>query len=440
MSFKDIMKEYSAKMPNCRAESERASQILPMGSPGGLGMFVMPHEITVDHGKGAYLWDVDGNKYLDFFCGDWTAALGYCNEGIMAAVSEQLAKGTTFGLPAGGLGPELAGLLQQRMPSLDMVRFTCSGTEANQNAMRLARGYTGRKKVAKLSGGYHGSTDELTIQNALNKPDDDVPGMPIGAKESLVLLPPNDIAACEKIIEQEKDNLAAILFESVMGVAGFIPCTQEFVDFIREITDKHGIVLIFDEVVTTPLGTGGAQGYYGVRPDLTTFGKVMGGGLPLAGYGGRKDIMGMLDFRINEPDKPFMMIASTYGGMPVCLAAGIAALKQLTPEVHEHLDMLGQYMRDGINQLAQKHNIPLQATGLSQFIGIHWTPTKVVDYPSFLTSDRAVINNIMYGLAVRGCLGTPMGQFLCTSPMTRADIDFFLDALEQSLRDNELIA
>jgi len=440
MSIESVMQEYSERMPKCRIESERASEILPMGSPGGLGMFVMPHEITVDRGEGAYLWDVDGNKYLDFFCGDWTAALGYCNEGIMAAISEQLAKGTTFGLPAGGLGPELAGLLQERMPSLDMVRFTCSGTEANQNAMRLARGYTGRKKVGKLSGGYHGSTDELTIQNALNKPEDDVPGMPIGARESVVLLPPNDIAACEKIIEQEKDNLAAILFESVMGVAGFIPCTQEFVNFMREITEKHGILLIFDEVVTVSLGTGGAQGYYGIKPDLTTFGKVMGGGLPLAGYGGRKEVMGMLDFRITEPGKPFMMIASTYGGMPVCLAAGIASLKQLTPQVHDHLDNLGDYMRDGINNLAQKHDIPLQATGVSQFTGIHWTPTTVVDYPSFLASDRSVINNIMYALAVHGVLGTPMGQFLCTSPMTTADIDFFLEGLEQSLGDIDLIS
>jgi len=440
MSIQSVIQEYCKKMPKCLIESERASELLPLGSPGGLGMFVMPHEITVERGEGCHVWDVDGNKYLDFFCGDWTAALGHCNKEIMAGISEQLAKGTTFGLPSVDLGPELAGLIQERMPSMEMMRFTSSGTEANQNAMRLARAFTGRKKVAKLSGAYHGSTDELTIQNALNKPEDVVPGMPIGAQESLVLLPPNDIATCKKIIEEEKDNLAAILFEPVMGVAGFIPNTREYVQFIRDITEEHNILLIFDEVVTTPLGVGGAQGYYGIRPDLTTVGKVMGGGLPLAGYGGRKDVMGMLDFRRVKPDQPFVMIASTYGGMPICLAAGIAAMRGLTPEVHDHLGNLGDYMRDGINKLAQKHNIPLQATGVAQFTGIHWTPTKVVDYPSFMTSDRDVLRNIMYALAVHGVIGTPMGQFLCTSPMTTADIDFFLEALEQSLRDVDLIS
>ncbi len=440
MSFRDVMKEFVERGPKCRAETERASEHLPLGSPGGLGMFVMPHELYVERGEGCHVWDLDGNKYLDFFCGDWTAALGHCNPQIVAAITDQLTRGTTFGLASGDLGPELAGLIHDRLPSVEMIRFTSSGTEANQNALRMARAFTGRKKVAKLSGGYHGSTDELTIQNAINKPDDIPAGMPVGARESLVLLPPNDIAACEEIIEREKDDLAGVLFEPVMGVAGFIPNTQEYVDFMREITAKHGILLIFDEVVTIPMGTGGAQGYYGVQPDLTTTGKVMGGGTPLAAYGGRKDVMGMLDFRVKSPELPNMMIGSTYGGMPLCLAAGIAAMKQLTPEVHAHLDKTGDYMRDGINRLAAKLGVSLQATGVSQFTGIHWTESKVVDYPSFLTSDRDVIRNIMYALATHGVIGTPMGQFLNTTPMTSADIDFFLEALEQSLRDVDLVS
>ena len=434
-----LVEAYKEKTPKSRAEWERVSPLIPSGSPSGLGFIHYPYEVFIERGEGAYIWDIDGNRYLDLFDGDWLMPLGRGNPQVIKAITDQLAKGTTFGGPAAALGYELASLVRQRMPSVEMIRFATSGTEANQNAMRVARTFTGRGKIAKLSGAYHGTADLLLISNGLNTDPKYVPpGLIPGTQQDVVLLPPNDIPTCERIIEQEKNNLAAVLFEPIMGVCGFLANTREFVHFIRDITRKHGILLIFDEVVTMPLDVGGAQGYFGIAPDLTSFGKAIGGGLPLAAYGGRRDVMGLLD-PLQHDGNPPLGIAATMGGMPICLASGIATLSQLTPDVHRHLHKLGDHMRGGIAKLAEKHKVPLQTTGIGQFIGIHWTPAKVVDYPSFTTSDRQTIINICFSLAVQGFLAPSLGMFVLCAPMTIEDINSFLEALEQALRDNNLV-
>ncbi len=436
---KHLEETFLRKTPKSHEAYERAKSIIPSASPGGLGLTHYPYQVFIDHGEGCYMWDLDGNRYLDLVNGDWLMPLGHGNPQVKAAIAAQLEKGTTFAAPPGDLGYELASVIQQRMPSVEMIRFATSGTEANQNAMRVARTFTGRGKIAKLSGAYHGTADQLVIRNGLNTdPRYEPPGLMPGTREDVVLLPPNDAEACEKIIEREKDHLAAVLFESIMGVCGFLCSAHEFVRRIRAITEKYGILLIFDEVVTMPLDTGGAQGYYNVKPDLTTFGKAIGGGLPLAAYGGRRDVMGLLDPHQHELNPP-LAIAATMGGMAICLAAGIAAIKQLTPQAHRHLHALGDHMRDGISKIAHKHNVPLQATGIGHFTGIHWTPTKVVDYPSFTTSDRGIIDKICFSLATQGFLGFSMGLFVLSTPMTTADIDQFLAAMEQALKDNDLI-
>jgi glutamate-1-semialdehyde 2,1-aminomutase len=434
-----LVEAYKEKTPKSRAEFERVAPLIPQGSPSGLGFIHYPYEVFIERGEGAYLWDMDGNRYLDLFDGDWLLPLGRGNPQVKAAIEAQLARGTTFGGPAAEVGYELASLIHQRMPSVEMIRFATSGTEANQHAMRVARTFTGRGKIAKLSGAYHGTADVLLISNGLNTDPKYVPpGLIPGTQQDVVLLPPNDIPNCQKIIEREKDNIAAVLFEPIMGVCGFLANTREFVHFMRDITRKYGILLIFDEVVTMPVDVGGAQGYFGITPDLTTFGKAIGGGLPLSAYGGRRDVMGLLDNAQHNGNPP-LGIASTMGGMPICLASGLATLRQLTPEVHHHLHKLGDHMREGIAAIAQKHKVPLQATGMGQFIGIHWTPTKVVDYPSFTTSDRLTIANLCFSLAVQGFLAPFLGLFVLCAPMTIADIDSFLGALEQALHDNALI-
>ena len=435
-----LVDAFRKKTPKSRAEFHRTAEILPMGSPGGLACTAQcGHEIYIDRAEGCQIWDMDGNRYLDMFCGDWLQTLGHGNPKIKAAITAQLEKGTTFGCFPAHLGYELASLMRERLPSLEMMRFATSGTEANLNAFRLARTFTKRGKVAKFQGAYHGSADVTLMANCLSDPNTIPAGMFPGTERGVVLLPPNDIAACEKIIEREKDDLAAVLFEPIMGVMGFVPLTHEFVRFLREITRKYGIVLICDEVVTMPLGVGGAQGYYGITPDLTTLGKAIGGGLPLAAYGGRRDIVGLLDPQQHDGMAP-LIIAATMGGMPICLAAGIAAVKQYTPEMHRHLHLLGDRARAGINALAKKHKLPLQATGVGQFSGLHWTPTEVVDFASYNTGDHAKLRMFWFAMALRGFIGAGLGTFLVSAPMTTADIDQFLLAAEQALHDCELIS
>lgn len=442
MSFypSHLEERFIRRTPKSREAYERVKSLIPAGSPGGLGLTHYPYQVFMERGEGCYMWDLDGNRYLDLVNGDWLMPLGHGNPAVKAAIKAQLEKGTTFAAPPGDLGYELASLIQKRMPSVEMIRFATSGTEANQNAMRVARTFTGRGKIAKLSGAYHGTADQLVIKNGLNTdPSYEPPGLMPGTREDVVLLPPNDADTCEKIIEREKNDLAAVLLESIMGVCGFLCSSHEFVRRIRAVTEKYGILLILDEVVTMPLDTGGAQGYYNIKPDLTTFGKAIGGGLPLAAYGGRRDVMGLLDPHQHEYNPP-LAIAATMGGMAICLAAGIAALKQLTPEAHRHLHALGDHMREGINKIGQKYKVPLQATGIGQFTGIHWTPTRVVDYPSFTTSDRRIVDRICFSLATQGFLGFAIGDFVLSTPMTTADIDQFLAAMEQALKDNDLIS
>jgi len=434
-----LLDMYRKRTPKSRVEFHRTAEILPGGSPGGLGCdATVGYQVYIERAEGCHLWDMDGNRYLDMFCGDWLQTLGHGNPKVKAAITAQLEKGTTFGCFPANLGYELASLIRERIPSIEMMRFATSGTEANLNAVRLARAFTKRGKIAKFHGAYHGSADITLMSNIINGPNIVPPGMFPGTERGVVLLPPNDIGACKKTIEQEKDDLAAILFEPIMGCMGFVPLTHEFVRFLREISSKHGIVLICDEVVTMPLDVGGAQGYYGIKPDLTTFGKAIGGGLPLAAYGGRRDIIGLLDDQQHNGRAP-ITIASTMGGMPICLAAGIAAVKQFTPQMHRHLHMLGDRARSGLAALAKKHNVPLQVTGVGQFSGLHWAPTKVVDFPSYTTSDYSKMMAFWTAMAARGFVGAGLGTFLVSAPMTSADIDEFVVAAEQALYDCEFV-
>lgn len=434
----NVEKTYRERTPASLREFRRVEPLIPGGVPSGLGV-TAPHQTFIERGEGCYVWDVDGNRLLDMMQGDWLLPLGHCNPKVTAAITAQLAKGTTFAAAAPGLGYELASLIRKRMPSVERMRCATSGTEANQNAMRLARVFTGRKRIGKMAGAYHGTYDPLLISNGLiTEPGYVPPGLIPGTVEDVVLLPFNDPEGCERIIEREKSDLAAVIFEPLMGVCGFLPATHELVRRLRAVTERHGVLLICDEVVTFPLTIGGAQGYYDVKPDLTTFGKAIGGGLPLAAYGGRADVMGLLDPMLHRGNPP-VSIAATMGGMPVCLAAGIAAIEQLTPEAHRHLQALGDYTRSGIEALARKHDVPLQATGYGHFVGLQWTPTKVVDYETYCTSDRQVVSNLVLSLLNEGFLLFFIGPVL-SLPMSTADIDRFLAALERALRENGLIS
>src|SRR5439155_6359 len=280
---------------------------------------------------------------------------------------------------------KLAGLLGERVPSLDAVRFCNSGTEATMFAMRLARAFTGRPKIARMEGGYHGTHDHAEVSThpglAEAGPPDapiarpDSMGTPGWALEQTVVLPFNNPAACEAIIRKEAANLAAVILEPIIGAGGVIPATVEFLEVLRRVTQELGILLIFDEVISLRVAPGGAQQLYGVTPDLTTMGKIIGGGLPVAAFGGRADIMELLDPQ-REPNLPQ---GGTYNGNPLGMAAGVAALKELTPDVYEDLNRKGARVKDQLTEVFASHGMPAQVNGPGSLLAIHCTDIPVPD-------------------------------------------------------------
>lgn len=300
--------------------------------------------VVFDRVKGAYAWDIDGNKYIDFV-GTWGPAIvGHADDEVLAVLKETLVKGTSFGAP-GVLENVLAKMVIEAVPSVEMVRFTNSGTEACMGMLRLVRAYTKRDAIIKFDGCYHGHADSFLVQAGsgvatLGLPDS--PGVPVGATQGTMVATYNDLASVEAILKAQP--VAAVILEPVVGNSGFIKPTKEFLVGLRELTKKYGALLVFDEVMSGfRVAYGGAQEYFGVTPDVTTMGKVIGGGLPVGAYGGRRDIMELV-----APAGP-MYQAGTLSGNPLAMAAGIKTLEILKrPGSYEKLDKLSKKLIDGI--------------------------------------------------------------------------------------------
>merc|ERR1719327_1443765 len=312
-----------------------ARQVMPGGVSSPVRAFKSAggNPIVVDRGKGAHVWDVDGNKYVDYV-GTWGPAIvGHADDDVIKALQEQLGKGTSFGAPC-SLENELAKMVIDAVPSVEMVRFCNSGTEACMGMIRLVRAYTKREKVIKFEGCYHGHADAFLVQAGsgvatLGLPDS--PGVPAGSTAGTLVATYNDLSSVEALL---KDNeVAAVILEPVVGNSGFIPPTKEFLEGLRSMTTEYGALLVFDEVMTGfRIAYGGAQEHFGVTPDVTTMGKVIGGGLPVGAYGGRKDIMALV-----APSGP-MYQAGTLSGNPLAMTAGIKTLQKLKqPGTYEKL-------------------------------------------------------------------------------------------------------
>ncbi|MCZ4577767.1 MULTISPECIES: aspartate aminotransferase family protein [Gordonia] len=428
---------FESRTATSREAFARAREHIPGGVPGGLG-FMSPHPVYFERADGAYAWDADGNKYLDVMSGDWLLPLGHCHPDVLDATITQLRRGTTYCSPHVSLGADLAAELHRRLPSMEQIRFTASGTEATMTALRLARAFTGRPKIAKMRGGYHGTHDLSLVANGrFADPGAIPPGLIPGVEDAVVLLPYNHSDESEQILDRHADEIAAVIVEPILGGTGMIPATPEFLARLREVTRRHGMLLILDEVVSFPMGVHGAQGHFGIEPDLTTLGKAIGGGLPLAAYGGRADIMSLVDPVLDPMTQ--MRHATTLGGIPATLAAGLAQVRALTPEVHDHLNRLGEQLRQGVRDIGRRRHAPLQVTGFAHVFGIHWTPTPVVDLETALTSDKAVTNLLTTSLYNQGILMFKSALGTVTSPMTDDDVAMFLDALERSVVDSGLV-
>jgi glutamate-1-semialdehyde 2,1-aminomutase len=357
--------------------------------------------------------DLDGNRLLDFTGNHSVLIHGYLQPSVMHAIRRQLEKGTCF---PGPTEPqlELARHLVERIASLERVRFTNSGTEAIMMALRAARTFTGRRRVAKLEGGFHGTAE--AVMGSVH-PD-------------LVLLPADDAEAAAGILERQREEVAALLVEPVQGSAGMIPLDVEFLRVMRDATRRLGIVLVFDEVVSLRVSHGGAEEHYGIRPDMSCLGKLIGGGLPLGAFGGRREIMALFDPSHGAPAIPH---PGSYNANPVSLASGLATLELLTPETIAELNRTGDRLRAELALAFGDAGVPVAITGLGSLFGIHLTGRKVRTIRDAASSDAALRHQIFLGLYNQGILLDPRGVGTLSTAIGEREIERFLEALRTVL-------
>jgi glutamate-1-semialdehyde 2,1-aminomutase len=383
----------------------RACQLIPGGvnSParafGGVG----GQPIFIARGEGAHLIDIDGNRYLDY-CGSWgPLILGHAHPRVVQAVTETMARGATFGAPT-ELETQLAELITQLMPAIEMVRMVSSGTEASMSAIRVARGFTGRDVIIKFAGCYHGHVDSLLVSagssaTTLGVPNS--PGIPRGCTQDTLVLRYNDVAALQDAFKSHGGKIAGVILEPVVGNMGLVTPTKDFLSALRGLTQQYGALLIYDEVMTGfRLALGGAQELQNIKPDLTVLGKIVGGGLPVGAYGGRADIMKKI-----MPAGPVFQ-AGTLSGNPLAMAAGLATLQELRDHPpYSRLEKLGAMLEAGLLNLS---------AGRVQRVGSMWTlffnADPVVDYDSAKKSDAAKFGRFFWAMMDRGFY-LPCSQF-----------------------------
>jgi glutamate-1-semialdehyde 2,1-aminomutase len=343
--------------------------------------------VVFDRVKGAYAWDVDDNKYIDYVLTWGPAILGHADDDVLDAVKTTMMKGTSFGAPC-PLENELAKLVIEAVPSVEMVRFTNSGTEACMGMIRLVRAFTNREKVIKFEGCYHGHADAFLVQAGsgvatLGLPDS--PGVPASATKATLCAEYNNLDAVKTIFEENKDEIAAIILEPVVGNSGFIKPDQAFLEGLRQLATDNGALLVFDEVMTGfRVAYGGAQQYFGVTPDVTTMGKVIGGGLPVGAYGGRKDIMAMV-----APSGP-MYQAGTLSGNPLAMTAGIETMKKLKQAgVYEELERKSKKLVDGIVAAGKKHGHAICGDYAGGMFGWYFVEGPVKSFQDAAKADGA---------------------------------------------------
>jgi glutamate-1-semialdehyde 2,1-aminomutase len=410
-----------------------AVKLLPGGvnSPVRAFKSVKMDPIFMARGKGSKIYDIDGNEYIDYVLSWGPLILGHANDRVVEALKKVAENGTSFGAPT-LIENELAKLVIERVPSVEIVRMVNSGTEATMSALRLARGYTGRNKIVKFEGSYHGHGDSLLIKAGsgvatLGLPDS--PGVPESVAQNTITVPYNDLESVKYAFEQYGEDIACVIVEPVAGNMGVVPPQPGFLEGLREITKQYGALLIFDEVMTGfRVDYNCAQGYFGIEPDLTCLGKVIGGGLPVGAYGGKAEIMERI-----APSGPIYQ-AGTLSGNPLAMTAGYETLIQLTPETYEQFKKKADRLEEGLRKAAEKYEIPHAINRAGSMIGFFFTNEKVVNYETAKTSDLEMFAAYYREMAEQGIFLPPSqfeGMFLSTEH-TDEDIEKTIEAAEKA--------
>ena len=386
---------------------QQALNVIPGGvnSPVRACRSVGTDPVFIDHAFGCFVYDADGNRYIDYV-GSWgPMILGHRHSQVIKAISTVLERGTSFGAPT-DLEIELAEMVIAAIPSMEMIRVVNSGTEATMSAIRLARGFTGRDRIIKFDGCYHGHADTLLVQAGSGVATLGIPGSP-GVPESFVAhtlsLPYNDIETIQKVMDEQGEKIACIIVEPVAGNMGLVAPVDGFLNILRELTEKTGSLLIFDEVMTGfRVAYGGAQSIYGISPDISTLGKIIGGGLPVGAYGGRQDIMGHI-----APQGPVYQ-AGTLSGNPVAMAAGIATLKEIRqPGFYDALDEKAERLTAGLRSSAEQAGIEVTVDRVGSMAGLFFTGREVKNFEDAKKSDLEIFSTYYRGMLQRGIYLAP---------------------------------
>ena len=420
------------KHPKSRISQNQSKKYLPGGSSRATSYFD-PFPFFVDHGEGHYLHDVDGNRYLDFMINATSLITGHADPVVIKELHKQARKGVSFSHPTNAQ-VRLAAILCERIPSVESVRFVNSGTEATINAIRVARAFSGKHKIAKFEGGYHGSNEYVSV--SVNTPREkldpqrvkaipEFPGMSQAVLDDVLVMPYNDLKACQEILLRYRDELSCVIMEPVVSNFGYAPAKIEFLKGMRDLTKELGILLVYDEVQSFRVAPGGAQELFGVLPDLTTLGKVVGGGMPVGAFGGRADVMALYD---PSAGRPVIGHAGTFNANPMTMVAGEAVLSQLTPQVYDRLDKLGGVLRHKLEAIFGEFNIEVQVTGVASLFGIHFTSEEILDNRSMLSGDTDMKKLLFMGLLNEGVLTQAKAAGSLATLTTEADVDTLVGA------------
>ncbi len=437
-----IVEKYRAFSPTSEKLSVRAKEVFPGGDTRSSAHY-SPYPLAMKQASGCTLTDVDGNQITDFMNNFTSLIHGHAHPDVVSAVQEQVALGSAYAAPSEDQ-VRLAELIVARVPSIEQLRFTSSGTEGTTMAIRCARAATGRQKIMKMEGGYHGSYEmaEVSLVPLPNSRGDiaapastPVDGsFPDSVLDDTVICPFNHPDLARELIKKHAAELAAVIVEPVQGSMGMVPATKEFLQCLRDETAAHDIVLIFDEVITLRVDMGGAQSIYGITPDLTCMGKIIGGGLPVGGIGGRQDLMQLFSPESKRP----VMHASTFSGNALTMAAGYAAMNAYQVQDCERINALGEKLREGFNQAFQQAGIRGQATGLGSLSNLHFTDADLMGPRDALDGMIAAgeMSQLLHLAMLQKGYSSASRLMYCTStPMNDTDVEGAVTALNETLAE-----
>jgi glutamate-1-semialdehyde 2,1-aminomutase len=418
---------YREKFPVCKERHDELVKYIPGGATRSLSYF-QPFPIHIDHGEGAYVFTPEGHKLFDVTNAYGALIHGHGDPDIVAAVQAGIEKGSQYSTPTMAQ-LKLSKLLCERVPGLEKLRFLNSGTEATLYALRTARAYTKKDKILKMVGGFHGTHDCVA---ASTKKNVITAGIPKAMTQDVIEVPYNDIDALEKAVKENADELAVVIMEPFLGAGGVVLPKQGYLESIREITKKYNVLLFFDEIFSFRVHTGGCQALYNVIPDITTVGKVIGGGLPIGVFGGKEEIMNI--YCHEHTDKP-LYHSGTFNGYETVMQAGYAALKKYDEDAVNNINKIGQYFHDNLERIFKDNGLNIQSNHIGSYLNIHFVNEKVTTPELAMKSEEELLSLMHLSLLNKGIFTIPRALFILSCIMTEKEIDNLVSKIDETLKE-----